>query len=455
MTKQLPLFELPGPEAMFVGEEALRLEAKYASRMREELRLGRLVTSAGNWGVPLLRLYRYKEAFAFRLVEEILERFEAGPGDYVFDPFCGSGTTLLATSRRGIPAIGVDRLPLAVFIARTLPLFFEIPQGQLKETFAHLLRIVSQTPPADVAMDVAIMRDAFPEKNLDRLRRWKAAIDTLGFPQREVFQLLFLSILEPCSYAMRDGQFLRLQRNRRVAWPDEMLAHRVREAEKDLLRLRALGWKAPSPGMWQVVPGDARDLSAVPFLRPPTVIITSPPYANRYDYTRIYALELCFCFVRSSDELRALRHSLLRSHIEARLSPSEAPPHPAVQEIVEILRQRRDQLNNPKIPDMLTSYFVDMRQAIREWQRVLAPGARIALVVGNVRFEGYTLPVDLILSEMAEAEGFQTTEIIIARYKGNSPQQMARFGRLPVRESIVIWRKMPGDLSTPIDGRLT
>ncbi len=439
--KQLPLLGSQMSETLSLGQEARRLEEKYAPRMREELRLGRLVSYVGNRDVPLLRLYRYKEAFAFQLVEEFLDRFDAKPEDYVFDPFCGMGTTLLAASQRGIPAIGVDRLPLAAFIARTLPLFFEIPPGQLKTIFAQLLSLVPQTPPASVAMDVAIMRVAFPEEILDRLRRWKAAIDTLDSPQREVFQLLFFSILEPCSHTSKDGQFLRMRRARKTARPEEVLARQVLEAEKDLLHIRALGWKAPSPGSWTVILGDTRDLSSVPFLRPPTIVITSPPYANRYDYTRIYSLELCFHFVRNFDELRALRHSLLRSHIEARLGPSEAPPHPAVQEIVEILRKRRDQLNNPKIPDMLTSYFVDMRQAIREWQRVLAPGARIALVVDDVRFEGYMLPVDLILSEMADAEGFQTTEIIIARYKGNSSQQMGRFGRVPVRESVVVWRK--------------
>ena len=32
--------------------------------------------------------------------------------------------------------------------------------------------------------------------------------------------------------------------------------------------------------------GDTRDLSDVKFRKKPTIIITSPPYANRYDYTR-------------------------------------------------------------------------------------------------------------------------------------------------------------------------
>ena len=131
----------------------------------------------------------------------------------------------------------------------------------------------------------------------------------------------------------------------------------------------------------------------------------------------------------------------MRSHIESKVGSDEHAPHPAVREIVDILRAKGKALNNPRIPDMLTGYFVDMQKVISEWARVLAPAAKVALVVDNVRFEGELLPVDLVLSEMAEEAGFQVDEIIVARYKGNSSQQMGKYGRVPVRESIVIWSK--------------
>jgi hypothetical protein len=111
-----------------------------------------------------------------------------------------------------------------------------------------------------------------------------------------------------------------------------------------------------------------------------------------------------------------------------------------VAEVVTNLKYKK--LNNPRIPHMITAYFVDMEKAITEWSRILAPGARVALVVDNVRFEGEMVPVDLVLSEIAERHGFVAEEIIVARYKGNSSQQMGRYGRVPVRESVVVWRKL-------------
>jgi hypothetical protein len=90
---------------------------------------------------------------------------------------------------------------------------------------------------------------------------------------------------------------------------------------------------------------------------------------------------------------------------------------------------------------MITAYFIDMRQAIKEWGRIMSDDAKIALVVDNVRFEGELIPVDLILSEMAEEEGFKVESVVVSRYKGNSSQQMKRYGRIPVRESIVLWKR--------------
>jgi len=65
----------------------------------------------------------------------------------------------------------------------------------------------------------------------------------------------------------------------------------------------------------------------------------------------------------------------------------------------------------------------------------------VALVVANAQFAGENVPVDLMLSELAAEHGLTTTAIWITRYKGNSSQQMAIYGRRPVRESVVFWKK--------------
>lgn len=415
-----------------------RIANKYRSLIREELNFGSVVSFVGNKSVPLLRLYRYKEAFAFDFVQEFIRRFNLTPEDYIFDPFVGMGTTLFASMLKGIPSIGVDKLPVATFIAQTLPLFLFLKGGELKSTFQKLKQDVSRMEPAKVAMDVAIMKKAFSEENLLSLRRWKAAIDNLPTPLHDVFLLLFLSILESCSFTSKDGQFLRIKKNKKVLTPEQALSSKVAEAEHDLIRIKLLGVKTTEGTcLPQVHLGDARDLSSIPFELSPTAIITSPPYANRYDYSRTYCLELCFHFVKNFDELKKIRFSLLRSHIESKIKKGEIPPHPSIAEVVESLEKQ--DLNNPRIPYMLTTYFIDMKKCIEQWSKVLDNNAKVAVVVDNVRFQGEIIPADLILSEMAEEIGFEVKDVIITRYKGNSSQQMRKYGKVPVRESIVVW----------------
>jgi hypothetical protein len=439
MATQLRMFEEESQSLYTQAKERERIERKFAPLIREELQLGQMVSYVGNKNVPILRLYRYKEAFAFRFVQEFIKRFKLSSHDYLFDPFCGMGTTLFAAMQHHIPSIGIDKLPIAVFVAKTLPLFFSIEPQDLQRTFEELRSHARRAPLADVASDVAIMNVAFPDETLVTLRRWKSAIDALPPPMRDIFLLLFFAILEPCSYTAKDGQFLRLKRDKIVADPEEMLKKKIYEAQKDIQAVRNL-WAGDKLKLLPAVQmGDARDLTGVPFERPPTAIITSPPYANRYDYTRTYSLELCFHFVKSFEELKALRFGILRSHIESKVGVLERPPHPVIEEVVSSLKSKA--LNNPKIPDMLTAYFVDMQKVIHEWARVLAPGAHVALVVDNVRFEGELVPVDLVLSEMAEGAGFVVKQILVARYKGNSSQQMGKFGRVPVRESVLLWQK--------------
>jgi hypothetical protein len=418
----------------------MRIEDKFRPLIREDLTLNRIVSFVGNKSVPLLRLYRFKEAFAFSFVQMFLKRFEVTSKDYVLDPFVGMGTTCFASMLRGIQSVGVDILPIAVFTARTLPHFILLKEGELKTEFNKLKEVAQTIEPAYIASDVPIMRAAFTEKNLLALRRWKATIDTLDWPLRDVFKLLFFSILEDCSFASKDGQFLRLRKDKKLLSPEEALSRKVSDAEEDVIKVRhLLNIKQVNKQFLPVIhQADGRELSKIKFDKPPTTIITSPPYANRYDYSRTYSLELCVDFVKNFEELKKVRFSLLRSHIESKVGSGEKPSHPSVAEVVEALSHK--ELNNPRIPYMLTAYFIDMKKGIEEWSRVLAPKAKVAMVVDNVRFEGNLLPVDLILSEMAEDEGFEVREIIVSRYKGNSSQQMKKYGKVPVRESVVVWQ---------------
>jgi site-specific DNA-methyltransferase (cytosine-N4-specific) len=424
-----------------IGSLRFELEEKFSKIMHEDLSLGSQVSYVGNRPIPFLRIYRYKEAFSLNFVNYFLKKFGASSEDYVFDPFSGLGTTAFTSMLNGVHSVGVDRLPIAYFASRTLPLFTLLNEGEVIDKWNAIMPSVNEKAPAIVASDVSIMKVAFESEVLLKLRKIKSAIDELPNPYHDILLLVFFSVLEECSLTSKDGQFLRLERDKVTSDPLRAIGIKIAQIEEDIRRFKLLYPKnveAQRP-MPDIYPGDTRDLSNIQFKKRPTILITSPPYANRYDYTRSYSLELCFHFVKSFDELKDLRFGILRSHIESKIEVGERSPHPAVTEVLDALGKK--DLNNPKIPSMITTYFIDMQKVIREWFRVLAPGAKVAMVVDNVRFEGELIPVDLILSDMAEDAGFLVKEIIVARYKGNSSQQMRKYGKVPVRESVVVWQR--------------
>ncbi len=59
--------------------------------------------------------YRFVLSFPPHLVRDYLEDFDLGPRSVVFDPFCGTGTTLVEAKLRGLPSVGTEAAPMAHF----------------------------------------------------------------------------------------------------------------------------------------------------------------------------------------------------------------------------------------------------------------------------------------------------------------------------------------------------
>ncbi len=184
-------------------------------------------------------------------------------------------------------------------------------------------------------------------------------------------------------------------------------------------------------------------------------IVTSPPYCNRYDYTRTYALELALL---GADErvVSQLRQDMLSCTVENRakdllkINPLwtdaivAADQQPLLQAILAYLDSQRSSgaLNNNGIPRMVKGYFYEMACIIAESARVLKTNAPLLMVNDNVRYAGASISVDLILSAIAERLGFRVEQILVLpNGKGNSSQQMGEHGRESLSKCVYVWRK--------------
>jgi len=430
------------------GDTREELDSRYSYLVTEQLEFGKLVTYVPNKNQAVFGWFRFKEGFSARLVEELVKgEWALLPGSIIFDPFAGCGTTLLACQDLGYFAVGCDIMPIAVFVTKVKLSYQDVDIYNLEKAAQALL---SQTyyPTGKSWPKVNIVDLAFSEQTKDRALFYRDCILTFKDPlTRDFLMLALLSSIEEASHTSKDGQFLRLVK--RPPKPLHIaLANKLRAMLADLRSRAFLHSRDGVNSRAQMFLGDARSLSPeiLAYQGKVSAIITSPPYLNRYDYSRTYSLELCLLcdeagkpYVQNFDDLKAIRHSLLRSHIESKPAPTDLVHIPALDEILANLETK--QLNNPRIPVMIKGYFEDMNLAIGQMARMLRPGGLVALVVANARFEGEHVPVDLILSEIAASHGFTIREIRVTRYKGNSSQQMGKYGRLPVRESILFWEK--------------
>lgn len=159
------------------------------------------------------------------------------------------------------------------------------------------------------------------------------------------------------------------------------------------------------------------------------------------------------------EEIRALRQAMLSCTVENRekedldkkVEPtqlSRAIEAFQSQELLNLILNYLDlcreegTLNNNGVPRMVRNYFRELTVVIFECARLLKPGAPFVMVNDNVRYEGIHVPVDLILSDIAQRAGFDVEVIwVLPIGKGNSSQQMRKHGRQELRKCVYIWRR--------------
>jgi len=169
-------------------------------------------------------------------------------------------------------------------------------------------------------------------------------------------------------------------------------------------------------------------------------VITSPPYLNRNNYIAQQKAEMSLLGIAPDKEMYGrLIQEMLTSHVDRKFSGNVMSGMPEVSKIIDRLSLSTG--NNAKIPHMIAGYFDDLTNVFTSLEKSVKPDGTVSFVVGCSRWGGVVIPVDHLIMKIGESHGFEPVSILVTRLKGNSPQQMKQFGRIPVRESIVIMRK--------------
>lgn len=449
-----------------------RLYHNFKKKFRLESSLSRpLVSFQANKTKAVYRWYKFKEAFSASLVEYLLEKYKITNG-VILDPFAGSGTALFATSEKGIKSDGIELLPIGQQIISTKKI---IESEFTKKDFSTLKRWFSERPWEQSKVRVPlpqlrITEGAYPDETKVLIEKYLGALQKENKRLQVILRFALLCILESISYTRKDGQYLRWDHrsgrrhgekpfNKGTIYSfGQAICSKLNEIIFDLQnkdKQMTLFYKETLQGEINLFSGSCLDI--MPNLPDDKydAIITSPPYCNRYDYTRTYALELALLGI-SEQELVMLRQQMVTCTVENRakdllkLNPkwihaiSVADHQTLLQAILDYLEDQKVQgkLNNNGIPRMVRGYFYEMACVISECTRVLKPHAPMFMVNDNVRYAGASVSVDMILSYFAEKLGFTVENILVLpNGKGNSSQQMGEHGREPLRKCVYVWRK--------------
>ena len=424
----------------------------------------RTVSFQGNKGVPGFRWMKYKEGFSQELVSKLIDEY--APKD-VLDPFAGICTTPLIAARSGAFAMGIEIMPVGVVAAQALvAVANEVTGDQFRIGSQALLDHVTspryrRSPFA--FPHVAITKRAFSrtsELGIDKAREFISSVGDPGI--RKLLNLACMSVLEECSYTRKDGQYLRWDRRSGRTHTKVDLGHipTFRQALTKRLDEISADFRVVQDWFYGSEPNLVTGSSLEVLRSIPTgrfdMVITSPPYANRYDYTRTYALELAWLGY-DREAFADLRQRMLSATVEnkAKLEwlrqvysddsrivtkAEQMYRESAIHEILSILKDRVNELSNRNVIRLIEGYFFEMAVIIAELGRVVRPGGTVVMVNDNVQYHGEEIPVDYILADFAERSGFICSNIwVLPRGKGNSSQQMARFGRREIRKCVYRW----------------
>lgn len=371
-----------------------------------------------NMTAPVHRWFRYSAGFDGAWAESLIES-EARRGEVrVLDPFAGCGTTLIAAEQCSVESCGIDSHPFVAKVARA-KLAYRSSPSEYGAAAEQVLASAKRMQP-DLAPYAPLIHRCYSEEALGQLDCLRRATEVAtGEPETALLVWLTLvAILRATSHVgTANWQYLLPDRRKvRVEVPFEAfreMAHVIRSDMETMGRVR--GPRA------RFAVGDARSCDSLPadgF----NLVVTSPPYANNYDYADATRLELTFFGeVQGWGDLqKKVRQHLLRSctqHVPNKAvdldavldSPELTPIGSELRNVCERLSEIRLSRGGKKTyHNMVACYFLDLARVWLALRRVCRSPSKVCFVIGDSAPYGVYVPAVEWLGELALAAGFDS-----------------------------------------------
>ena len=387
--------------------------------------------------------YRFVLSFPPHLVRDYADRFELSSDSLLLDPFCGTGTTIVEGKKLGIPAVGIEAVPLPL-LASQIKVDWSPNPDRLKAHAEHVAeRVLASLEREGISDDPHENQDTRSEANLRSLpettqklllkgsisplplHKVLALIEILDEERSSPYyrhELLALAKLLPSEIGnLRFGPEVGVGAIKQDAPVVGSWLSQVWHMANDLPVLSATS-ETPANALF----GDARDIGAL--LDPQSVdaVICSPPYPNEKDYLRIVRLEsVLLGFIENQPQLRALKQRLVRSNTRGVYKGDEDDKwirsNRNIARIAEEIEARRIALGKDSgferaYHRVTKLYFGGMARHFQSLSKALRPGARLAYVVGDqASYLRVMIRTGKLLAEVAVSQGYELEGIDLFR----------------------------------------
>ena len=368
----------------------------------------------------------------------------------LFDPYCGTGTSLAEANIRGINAIGTDLNPLARLIARakTTPFYIE----DVEERIAQFNRIALENK----LLKIGEIKKIYGIPNLDfwfkpEVTQSLLAIrtfiqETKNETTRLFFQIAFSETVRESSNT-RNGEFklYRYSKKKLESFsPDvyEIMVGKLQRNLRGAKQYKAIIDNFKNPPFAKICSFNTGEDIPTEFISSESVdiVVTSPPYGDSRttvaygQYSRLSAawLEL--------EEPGKIDNKLMGGIKSKSISifPSEA-----LNEKIEAIRQ-----DNEKRALEVVSFYKDLYDSMENVTNIIKPQGYSCYVVGNRTVRGNILPTNIVIRDFFESFGMKYVETFKRSIPNkrmpakNSPSnKKGELGSTMTKEYIVVMQK--------------
>ncbi len=333
----------------------------------------------------------------------------------LFDPYCGTGTSLVEANVHGIEAIGTDLNPLARLIAKakTTPIPADVLDHYIREFSTMLLAIrLGKTDDESVELPNFPNIDFwFTEEVQKKLARLKSFIDSIDRPSvRRFFYVAFSETVRESSLT-RNSEFklYRLPKEKRERFRPDVYGIMEQKIMRNRNGLLAFMQQRTEPVRARIfsfntvhgVPANILPQSSV------DLILTSPPYGDSRT-TVAYGQ-----FSRLANQWLGFREA---SQLDKELMGGR-PLDLNGKFDIDVLDSVLDEIKarDERRAKDVHAFYREYQQSIRHISETLRSGGYACFVVGNRRVKSVTLPTDEITVALFEKNGFDHVETIVRR----------------------------------------